>query len=91
MNSGSAPIGNHPPPQGFHHQPQHDVHVQGDHHQLPESPAAQPVIPHVSCLHLKQQKEQAKKREDPIDLLTLTWVYFFSQNGLKPDMCQLDT
>ena len=57
VNSGSAPIGNPPPPQGFHHQPQHDVHVQGDHHQLPESPAAQPVIPHVSCLHLKQQQQ----------------------------------
>ena len=63
VNSGSAPIGNPPPPQGFHHQPQHDVHVQGDHHQLPESPAAQPVIPHVSCLHLEQQQKITDRNE----------------------------
>ena len=63
MNSGSAPSGNPSPPLGFHHQPQHDVHVQGDHHQLPESPAAQPVIPHVSFLHLKQHQQITDRNE----------------------------
>ena len=48
VDSASALFGNPPQPQNFPQQPGHDVHVPNAHHQLPESPVAQPVIPHVS-------------------------------------------
>ena len=41
VDSASALFGNPPQPQSFPQQPGHNVHV-------PESPVAQPVIPHVS-------------------------------------------